>query len=141
MGREDMIGRWKGVLFHIIKYLSCSLAKGKISKSTIDNDFYKLSNPEISSWRCQKCGHTRIDKVVIEGYLAIKFLPLIIVDLIENDELEKIVDLDNIVNCNEINKSRELILKQISEQKITLTNGNEWLRTCPKCQSKNILDL
>ena len=138
VGGADMIGIWKNKLFDIIKNLSWSLAKGKISKAPTDIDFYKFGNNEISGWRCRKCGHARIDRVKIEGYLSTKFLPIIIVDLIENNGLEKIVDLDNIVNRNEINTLRELIYKQIIDEKITLTNGNEWLWTCPECESKDV---
>ena len=138
VGGADMIGVWKNRLFDIIKNLSWSLAKGKISKAPIDTEFYRFGNNEISGWRCQKCGHAKIDRVKIEDYLSTKFLPIIIVELIENNGLEKIIDLDSIVNRNEINTLRELISKQIIGQGITLTNGNEWSWTCPECESKDV---
>jgi len=138
VGGTDTIGVWKNKLFEIIKNLSWSLAKGKISKAPIDADFYRYGNNEISGWRCQNCGQARVDRVKIEHYLSTKFLPIIIVDLIKNEELENVIDLDNIINRNEINKLREQIGKQIIDQEITLTNGNEWSWTCPICESKDV---
>lgn len=138
VGGADMIGVWKNRLFDIIKNISWSLAKGKISRVPVDTEFYRYGNNEISGWRCCKCGHSRIDRVKIEDYLSTKFLPIIIVNLIESDELEKVIDLDSIVYRKEINTLRELISKKIISEGITLTNGNEWLWTCPECESKDV---
>jgi len=138
VGKANTIGVWKNRLFDIIKNLSWSLAKGNISKAPTDTDFYKFGNNEISGWRCRNCGHARINKVNIEDYLSTQFLPILIVDLIKKDRFEKIIDLDNFINFSEINTTRELIAKQIIDQKIILTNGNEWLWTCPECESKDV---
>ena len=138
VGGPDSIGVWKNKLFDTIKTLSWSLAKGKISKAPIDTDFYRSGNNEISGWKCRKCGHARIDNVNIEHYLSTNFLPIIIVDLVKNDKLEQILDLDSFINLSDVASTRELITKQITDQKIILTNGNEWQWSCPECESEDV---
>ena len=137
VGKDNTIGAWRNKLFDIIKTLSCSLAKGKISEAPTDTDFYRFGNNEINGWRCRNCGHSRIDKVGIEQYLSTKFLPLIIVDLIKKDSLEEIINLENFINIDEIRTTRELISKQIIDQEIVLTSERQWLWTCPECKTKN----
>ena len=138
VGKANTIGAWKNQLFGIIKNLSWSLAKGKITSAPLDPDFYKSSNNELSGWRCLDCGHARIDKVQLEYYLSAKYLPLIIVDLIKDDKLIEISDLTNFVNLDYIDTSRKLIEKQVIENGYALTSGNEWLRTCPNCNKNDV---
>lgn len=138
VGGSDTIGVWKNKLFDTTKTLSWSLAKGKISTAPRDEKFYQNGSNEISGWRCRQCGHSRIDKSNIEPYLSTYYLPKLFVEYIKQDKLIEILDLKNIVALEQIIDKRNSIEKVIQNANITLTAGNNWLRTCPECESKNV---
>jgi len=138
VGGSDTIGVWKNTLFETTKNLSWGLAKGKISTPPLDENFYRYGSTEISGWRCRHCGHSRIDKSNIEEYLATEFFPKLFVDFIKQDKLIEILDLKSIVELEQIVDKRSVIEKLIQSANITLTSGNEWLWTCPECESKNV---
>ncbi|AQY21083.1 hypothetical protein AB406_0118 [Riemerella anatipestifer] len=48
------------------------------------------------------------------------------------------MDLKTIVALDQIVEKRNAIEKLIQNANITLTSGNEWLWTCPECESKNV---
>ncbi len=138
IGGWDTIGVWKDKLFDTTKTLSWSLAKGKISTAPIEENFYRNGSNEISGWRCRHCGHSRIDKSGIELYLSTYFLPQLFVEYIKQDKLLEILDLKNIVALEHIVEKRNAIEKLIQNANIVLTTGNNWLMTCPECESKNV---
>ena len=138
VGGSDTIGVWKNRLFDTTKNLTWSLAKGKISTPPLDDKFYRYDSTEISGWRCRHCGHSRIDKSNIELYLSTEFLPKLFVDYIRQNKLIEILDLNTIVSLDQIVEKRNAIEKLIQNANITLTSGNEWLWTCPECESKNV---
>ena len=138
VGGSDTIGVWKNRLFDTTKNLTWSLAKGKISTPPLDDKFYRYGSTEISGWRCRHCGHSRIDKSNIELYLSTEFLPKLFVDYIRQNKLIEILDLNTIVSLDQIVEKRNAIEKLIQNANITLTSGNEWLWTCPECESKNV---
>lgn len=138
VGGSDTIGVWKNRLFDTTKNLSWSLAKGKLSTPPLEDKFYRYGSNEISGWRCRHCGHSRIDKSNIELYLSTEFLPKLFVDYIRQNKLIEILELKSIVGLKQIIEKRNAIEKLIQNANITLTNGNEWLWTCPECESKNV---
>jgi len=138
VGGSDTIGVWKNRLFDTTKNLTWSLAKGKISTPPLDDKFYRYGSTEISGWSCRHCGHSRIDKSNIELYLSTEFLPKLFVDYIRQNKLIEILDLNTIVSLDQIVEKRNAIEKLIQNANITLTSGNEWLWTCPECESKNV---
>ncbi len=138
VGGWDTIGVWKNQLFDTTKALSWSLAKRKISEAPVDEKFYRQGSKEISGWRCRHCGHSRIDKSNIELHLSTEFLPKLFVDYIQQNKLIEILDLQGIVELEEIVEKRKEIEELLQNANIILTSGNEWLWTCPECESKNI---
>lgn len=138
VGGSDTIGVWKNRIFDTTKILTWSLAKGKILTPPLDDKFYCYGSTEISGWRCRHCGHSRIDNSNIELYLSTEFLPKLFVDYIRQDKLIEILDLNTIVALGQIVEKRSAIEKLIQNANITLTSGNEWLWTCPECESKNV---
>lgn len=137
VGGLDNIGIWKNNLFEMTKTLAWSLAKGKISTSPLDEQFYRYGPNEISGWRCRNCGHSRIGTTNIEFYLAAEFLPQLLVDYIKQDKLLEILNLENIIAFEHIVDKRNAIEKLINEENIVLTSENSWLNTCPACESSD----
>ena len=138
VGGSDTIGVWKNKLFDTTKNLTWSFAKGKISTPPLEDKFYRNGSTEISGWRCRDCRHSRIDKSNIELHLSTEFLPKLFVDYIGQNKLIEILDLKTIVALDQIVEKRSAIQKLIQNANITLTSGNEWLWTCPVCESKNV---
>ena len=138
VGSWDTIGVWKNKLFDTTKTLSWSLAKRKISTAPVDENFYRQGSKEISGWRCRHCGHSRIDKSNIELYLSTEFLPKLFVNYIRQDKLIEILDLQTIIELDQVIEKRNAIEKLIQNANITLTTGNQWLWSCPECESKNV---
>ncbi|WP_210489683.1 DUF6966 domain-containing protein [Rufibacter aurantiacus] len=138
VGGSDTIDVWKNKLFDSIKTLSWSLAKGRIPAPPIDEKFYRLHSNELSGWRCTLCGHSRINKSAIELYLSNEFIPKLIVDYIKLEKLLDILDMKSITTYEQVVDKRQKIEKLIESENITLTDGNEWLCTCPKCKDKNV---
>jgi hypothetical protein len=60
------------------------------------------------------------------------------VDYIQQNKLIEILDLQGIVELEEIVEKRKEIEELLQNANIILTSGNEWLWTCPECESKNI---
>lgn len=138
VGGFDTLGIWKNKLFDTTKNLSYNLATRKILTPPLDEKFYHYGSIEITGWRCLHCGHSRIDKSNIEEYLSTLFLPKLFVDFIKQDKLIEISDLKNIVTLEEIEERRSAIEKLVQQNNITLTSDNNWLRTCPECENKDV---
>ena len=138
VGGTDTIGVWKDKLFEITKTLSWSLAKGKVKTAPTEIGFYNYGSNVLSGWKCRKCGHAILDNTAIEFYLSTLVLPKIFVEFIIANKLSKIVDLNEIIERPEIERKRIEIQSLISSNGINFSEGNQWLWTCPKCESKDV---
>ncbi|MGL4599161.1 MAG: DUF6966 domain-containing protein [Bacteroidia bacterium] len=138
VGGWDTLGVWKNNLFNTAKLLSCSLAEKKIATPPLDVEFYRSGLPDINGWRCQNCGHARIDSSRVEQYISALFLPQLVVDYIRQDKLIEILDLENIINTEQISSKRSALETLIQNANIALTTDPNSSSTCPACASKNV---
>ena len=138
VGGLDTIDIWKNNLFEMAKTLAWSLAKRKITTAPLEEEFYRYGASEIGGWRCRNCGLSRIGTTNVELYLAAEFLPKLFVAYIKQDKLLEILDLENIIVLDSIVEKRNAIEKLVQNSNITLSIGNNWLQTCPDCNSEDV---
>jgi len=138
VGGNDKLGIWNNQIFDTIKNLSWNLAKQRIDSAPTALKFYQCGTGQMSGWRCRNCGHSRLDENQIEQYLCFKFLPELITDLIEKDELENLLPISNWIDTEEIETERIRIKKCLTKSEIEVSKFQSWLKTCPKCESDDV---
>ena len=92
----------------------------------------------MSGWRCRNCGHSRLDENKIEQYLSFKYLPELITDLIEKDELENLLPISNWIDTEEIDSERKRVKNCLVKLEIEVSKFQSWLNACPKCESDDV---
>ncbi|WP_324027849.1 hypothetical protein QSV08_07850 [Maribacter sp. BPC-D8] len=138
VGGIDKVGIWNSKVFDTLKNLSWSLAKQKITSAPTTLDFYKYGTGQLTGWRCINCGHARLNEKQIEQYLSYKYLPILIIDLINKDELQNLLPISNWIDKEQIKAERANIKEIINRSKIEILKSQSWLKTCPKCKSEDV---
>jgi hypothetical protein len=135
VGGNDTNGIWKSKVFEVLQSMAYSLAKS----GEMPDIFVNLPNI-INGWRCQNCASARINDQNIEIYLAGYFVPKLIKQLIDKQQLHGILNIDKITDLEEVKSKRESIKETMNHSNITtMPKDYNWLETCPNCGSRQVI--
>ena len=139
VGGNDLNGIWENEIFENSKSLAYILAQKKgIGNSELVRISRNTNGKEIEGWRCLECGYSEISKNGIESYIANKFVPHILKEKIENEELATISKIEELQSLEQVVINRNKIISTIKKSEIELTEKTDkWSEPCPSCKSEN----
>ncbi len=138
IGGNDNEGIWKGHVFEHLQTLAYSLAKGDSVEVILSSFSNQNRVNEISGWRCRNCGDARMTDRDINLFIAYYFVPQYFVDYVRDDRLKEVVDIPKLVDSEEVMNKKAQIKSFIQRANIILNPDNNWLWTCPKCDSSEV---
>jgi hypothetical protein len=139
VGGHNLNGTWENEIFDNSKSLAYTLAQKRgIGSSELVRFSINPNGKAIEGWRCLECGYSEISKIGIESYIANKFVPHILKEKIENNELDTITEIRELRNLEQVVIIRNNIISTIKNTEIELTEKTDkWTEPCPSCESKN----
>ena len=139
VGGNDLNGIWEDEIFDKSKALAYSLAQNKgIGSSELVAFSNQPNGKEIEGWRCLECGYSEISQNGIESYIAKKFVPYILKEKIENQELASITEINDLRNLEKVVMNRNQVISTIKNSEMVCTTKiGKWKKPCTKCTFKN----
>jgi hypothetical protein len=132
VGGRGKVGIWKNTMFDLLKSISWTFAaKNKIQ-------FPIATIPTIIEGAiCRDCSFAEISESGIEYYISSKHLPTIITNLLPTDQYWNLTNIEALADKKIVNVDRQKLLTALTEFKINISKADNWLRTCPSCNSTN----
>ena len=131
VGGQGKIGTWRNSMFDILKSISWTLAaKNKIQ-------FPAATVSIIEGTICRDCSYAEISESGIEHYISNRYLPTLIAAILPTDNYFDLTNIERLTNEKEVVLGREKLITALTAFKINLSDSDNWLRTCPTCNSSN----
>jgi hypothetical protein len=138
VGVNDNEGIWKGHIFGHLQTLAYSLAKGDTLESILKSISNLHHSNELSGWRCRNCGDARMTDREINLFIANYFIPKFFVKFVQGDRLNEVTDILKLIDSEEVKNKKAQIKTLIQQANIILNPDDNWLWTCPKCESSEV---
>jgi hypothetical protein len=131
VGGQGKIGTWQNNMFDLLKSISWTFAtSNKIQ-------FPTATVSVIEGTICRDCLYAEISESGIECYTSNKHLPAIIANILPADRYFDLTNIERLINETEVTLDRQKLLTALTEFKINFSETDNWLKTCPTCNSNN----
>jgi hypothetical protein len=131
VGGQGKVGTWKNNMFDLLKSISWTFT----AENKIQFPIATVSN--IKGTICRDCSYAEISESGIEGYISNKHLPTIIAKLLPTGQYLDLTNIERLTYETEVNLDRQKLLGALTEFKINFIKTDNWLKTCPTCNSSN----
>ena len=138
VGGNDNVGIWKNHIFGQLQSLAYSLAKGDSIESILKPISNQRHEVEISGWRCRNCGDARMNNRTINLLIAQHFIPKFFLNYVQEGNLNEVANIFKLIDSEEVINKKSQIISLIKEANIILNPDDNWLWTCPKCESSQV---